>query len=103
MQMGIPLRCSMIEAEKNVASEVVDLLGINYIVLHKKYGIEKERQFLSYVLPIKKIHEDDTLVAYKTNRRDRTDIMIDMGTEKSIPYLFRGWINGQKKWGETFA
>ncbi|MDP2166932.1 MAG: glycosyltransferase family 39 protein [Thermodesulfovibrionales bacterium] len=103
MGWNLPVEPENIEVDKKIAEDVINLFGIDYVVVHKGFETEAMHSFLKYILQMKKIYEDEKTVAYKTFRRGADGLVIDAGTETSIPYLMAGWINGQKEGMTTYA
>lgn len=105
IQSDFPVRPEYIESDKRLVGEVVNLLGLGYVVIYKSplVVIEGSHQYLKYVMPMQKIYEDENIVVYKVIISKPDIIKVDIGTETSIPYLYRGWINGQKSGKTTYA
>jgi hypothetical protein len=103
LEMGLPLRAGYVEADRKLGRVMVDLFGIGYVIVHKGHGTDKAHQLLKYALAMKKIHEDERLVVYRTVSSPPGKLTVDAGSEQSIPFLMRGWINGQRDGDLTYA
>lgn len=97
-------KLSVIEVDKTIAPETVDLLGLDYVILHRWYGHDDEeganrylrvREYLAYVLQMKTVYEDAGIAVFKTTRHEFNPMIIDLGNEDAIPYLMTNWINAQ--------
>lgn len=94
------------DLDRQLSSDVVDLFGIDYIVFYKNaFRSKAANAFIKSAIPATVFYEDDKQVVYKTRRRRGLKAAtLDMGALSSIPYLFSGWINGQKERdGTTYA
>jgi hypothetical protein len=103
MEWGLPVRPEYTDTDRRVAQDVVDLFGIDYVVIHKGLLKGGEHDYLKFVMNMKKHYEDRRIIAYKTFRNRARGLSIDAGTERSVPYLMRGWINGQREGEATYA
>jgi hypothetical protein len=110
MELDLTVRDKTLQTDRRLSPEVVDLFGIDYVVIHKireegklPLSTLKIQYMLNEMLPMRKIYEDDWVAAYRTSRRRKENLVINAGTEQSIPYLMTGWINGQTDGGKTYA
>jgi len=103
-QNGLLVKKETYQIDKKLADDVVRLLNIDYIVFHKIYKYYRSTlDLVRQMIPTERIFEDDTVVILKTNVDRKTGEFIDAGTVQSIPYLQKGWINGQKSVNVDYA
>lgn len=96
----------LIETDRKLASRMVDLFGIGYVVVHKQYkdfNVDDAHYLITSLMKLNKIYEDKDIVVYKTTINKLTEYAVDFGDETSIPYLFQGWLNGQRESDKTIA
>lgn len=105
-------KLSVIEADKAIAPETLDLLGLDYVILHTgnnswdEQSVARDtsvREYLSYVIQMKKIYEDPPITVFKTTRHEFNPMIIDLGNEEAIPYLMYNWINAQAELSTDFG
>jgi hypothetical protein len=102
-QKGLMPPAETLAADKGLAGEFVNLFHVDYVVVHKDRA-GKSEALLKTLLPMKKFYEDHRFVAYRTTgAAPRERVTVDAGEETSIPYLMRGWANGQREEGTSFA
>jgi hypothetical protein len=98
-----------LEQGKRLSGETIGALNIDYIILHKQPGIYEQiifdriSSYISGTGLVRKIYEDDGMNVFKTAGETGERLVIDLGSESSIPYLFRGWANGQVENGISYA
>jgi hypothetical protein len=102
-QNNLPLIQKYVPIEQELSPLVVDLLGIDYIVINRRDTPLREGDISTFI-DVSKIYEDHDYIVLKTNagRNNHTE-HIEFGDESSIPYLFRGWINGQLSGSFNYA
>ncbi len=103
-ELDVPILMDDWTSEAEMAKEVIRLMGIDYIVFHKKYPNSRFIfDWLVQSLPLTLEYFDDDIIAYKTIYEKSSGYSVDCGKAASIASLMSGWINGQRSPGHSFA
>jgi hypothetical protein len=102
-QKGLAPPPETFAVDRRISGDFVNLFHVDYVVVHKQRSGRSD-ELLRGLLPVEKFYEDDGLVAYRTKgSAPRERVLVDAGEESSIPYLMRGWVNGQREDETSFA
>jgi len=83
------------DRDRELAPEVLRLLGVRYVVLHSEAVPSVLQEYVQYVMGGERIHEGDGIVAYRVTPPPLDEeVLIDLGGDEARLHLGEGWSEG---------
>jgi len=80
------------DTDRELAPEVLRLLGVRYVVLHTEAVPPVFQEYVQYVMGGERIHEGDGIVAYRVTYPPLDEeLLIDLGSDEARLHLGEGW------------
>jgi hypothetical protein len=91
------------ERDRELAPEMLRLLGVRYVVLHTEAVPWVLQEYVQYVMGGERIHEGDGMVTYRVTPPPLDEeVLVDLGSDEARPHLGEGWSESGAEylWGQ---